>query len=63
VTKEAWRLTLPAGWKVHPVFHSSQLKPVVGAVRAPPPIVLEAEEEAEYEVESVLDVRVVRGKK
>jgi hypothetical protein len=23
VTKEAWRLALPATWKIHDVFHSS----------------------------------------
>ena len=33
VTREAWKLTLPPNLRLHPVFHSSQLKPAVGAIR------------------------------
>jgi hypothetical protein len=35
VAREAWRLRLPATWRIHPVFHSSQLKPALGATRRP----------------------------
>lgn len=54
VTREAWRLALPSTWKLHPVFHSSQLKPVIGEPRQTPPVQLEATPEAEYEVARVL---------
>jgi hypothetical protein len=60
VAPEAWRLRLPRTWRVHPVFHSSQLKPALGAARRPPPIALE-EEEPEFEVKEILDHRTVRG--
>ena len=35
VSKEAWRLAIPKHWKIHDVFHSSQLKAVVGTPRQP----------------------------
>jgi hypothetical protein len=62
VAREAYRLELPANWKVHPVFHTSQLKEVTGS--SPPnreaPVILE-DRESEYEVEQIVDMRVVRG--
>ena len=65
VTDEAWKLALPAEWRIHPVFHSSQLKRLTGPARAPEPIQLEegqAAAEGEYEVEAVLAERRVRGR-
>ena len=38
VGREAYRLTLPSSWKVHPVFHTSQLKPVVGQPKVEAPV-------------------------
>ncbi len=35
VSSEAWRVGIPSQWKVHDVFHSSQLKAVVGTPRVP----------------------------
>ena len=64
VTSEAWRLELPASLRIHPVFHSSQLKPVQGQPRQRQPIQLDQgpEEDQEYEVERLLDRRTVRGR-
>ncbi len=41
VSKEVWRVELPTTWRVHDVFHSSQLKAVEGNPRVPAPIALE----------------------
>ena len=63
VAAEAWRLQLPGAWKVHPVFHSSQLKPVAGHPRVPEPIALQDEGPAEeFEVERLLAKRKGRGR-
>ncbi len=35
VSSEAWRVAIPSSWRVHDVFHSSQLKAVVGNPRVP----------------------------
>ncbi len=62
ISSEAWRLQLPASWKVHPVYHSSQLKAVVGTPRVPEPIALEDGQAAEeLEVERLVGRRQVRG--
>lgn len=60
VAPEAYRLALPRTWKIHPVFHSSQLKLVQGEPRVPPPVHLEDDDE--YEVQSIIGSRIVRGK-
>ncbi len=60
VSAEAWRLDLPRTWKIHPVFHSSQLKAAVGAPRKPQPVALEDASE-EFEVEAIVGKRLVRG--
>jgi hypothetical protein len=62
----AYRLELPSQMRVHPVFHVSLLEPYVesrirGRKQEPPPPV-EVEGELEYEVNRVLDSRVVRGR-
>lgn len=63
VAAEAYRLALPAKWGQHPVFHTSQLKPLVGSAVVEAPVQLEDGAEAvEYEVERVLAKRVVRGR-
>jgi hypothetical protein len=46
---------------VHPVFHASQLRPAAGPHRQPAAIALDNQEEPEYEVEMLLDRRIVRG--
>ena len=46
---------------MHPVFHTSQLKEVTSYHRPEAPIVLEDSNEVEYEVEEIVDTRVVRG--
>ena len=59
VGKQAYRLELPKSMNIHPVFHVSLLEPYVGSNRtedAPPPVLVEDEEE--YEVEQVLDSRL-----
>jgi hypothetical protein len=61
VSAVAWRLQLPPSWKIHPVFHSSQLRPVAGPHRAPQPIALEDSTEVEYEVDHIVASRVVKG--
>lgn len=62
IGQQAYRLALPSKWKLHPVFHTSQLKAVTGEVHGEQPVPLEQEGAAvEYEVERVLAVRKLRG--
>ena len=62
ITTEAYRLALPAAWQVHDVFHTSQLKAVEGRPHREEAVLLEDGQE-EYEVESILSSRLVRGKR
>ena len=66
VNSRSYRLDLPRSMKVHPVFHVSLLErfqPDAIPGRAPkpqPPLVIAGEEE--YEVETILDSRMRRGR-
>ena len=61
VSSAAYKLALPEDWGIHNVFHVSQLKIVVGKVLKEQPI--EVADGVEFEVESVLAQRVVRGRR
>ena len=58
ISSVAYELGLPLGWKIHPIFHVSNLRRYVRSERfayvekPPPPILVDGEEE--YEVESIL---------
>ncbi len=62
VGQAAYRLELPQSWRIHPVFHVSQLKAVVGSPQGEQAVPLEDGGE-EYEVERLLAVRTTRGRK
>ena len=55
----AYRLELPVNWLIHDVFHVSQLKPVIGDVQRESELLVDGE--LEYEIEKILDMRIVRG--
>ena len=56
-----YKLDVPEALGIHPVFHVSLLKPYVGIVRAPDPIEIEDDEDAEYEIESIFKDRRIYG--
>ena len=69
IGKDSFRLDLQGKFHIHPVFHSSLLKPYIesdadkfpGRTQpVPPPIDIDGEEE--YEVEAILNKRTNRGK-
>lgn len=61
VSSHAYRLTLPATMKVHPVFHVSLLEPAASnplpGQHNPPPPPIEVDNEEEFEIEDILDSR------
>jgi hypothetical protein len=65
-SKLAFKLDLPTTMKIHPVFHATLLEPyntnqIPGRVQPPPPPVT-VEDVDEYEVEQILDSRIVNNK-
>ena len=64
VGKQAYRLTLPDTYRIHPVFHVSLLEPYKRGQNSdipkyPPPDLINDEEE--WEVEQILDRRTSKG--
>lgn len=60
VAPEAWRLQLPPQWRIHPVFHSSQLKLASADAQPRAPLLVESGEE--YEVQDILAQRTRHGR-
>jgi len=63
VFSHAYKLNLATSMKIHPVFHISLLEPasadpLPGQIQPPPPPVI-IEDEPEWEVEEILDSRIV----
>ena len=57
----AYKLNVPEALGIHLVFYVSSLKPYVGISQKPDPIEIEDDEDAEYEIESILKDRRIRG--
>ena len=67
ISRNAYRLTLPKSMKIHPVFHVSRLRrfvpdPIPGRHPPPPPEPEIVNGEERYEVESIENSRLRRGK-
>jgi len=68
ISSTAYKLDLPHDMKIHPVFHVSLLKPYQASpnefIRPTPPsaIVFPNTEHEEFEVETILDKRILRKK-
>ena len=68
ISTTAYKLDLPGNLKIHPVFHVSLLKHYqetsdnFNRPTPPPAIIIPGIEEEEYEVENILDKKLVRAK-
>ena len=68
VSTTVYKLDLPGNLRIHPVFHVSLLKHYqetpdnFNRPTPPPAIIIPGIEEEEYEVESILDKKLVRTK-
>ena len=67
VGSRAYKLKLPATWKVHPVFNVVKLRPYIeenipGRRKAKPRPPALIEDVEEYDVEEILDSRIIRNK-
>ena len=67
ISKTAYKLELPTNLKIHPVFHVSLLKPYKESDEfereiRPPPVFITEDNQEEYEVEKILDKRIIRKK-
>src|SRR6185369_5885441 len=68
VSVTAYKLDLPNTFRIHPVFHISLLKPYhetsdFSRTVPPPPIFVPENQQEEYEVETILDKKIVKNKK
>ena len=66
INQNAYELKLPKKWRIHNVFNVSKLHlyspPTIPGQRNPPPPEIKIDGETEYEVEEIIDSRLIQGK-